>query len=229
MSATHTHRYWDMMRPMHQIVWIAAVVTIATAGWPSLTRILPEPATATPDKITYRDTYSLRSLIAVCAAAAVTMIAATMWAPAPTWPTWALLATIGAWVAVIDAITTWIPAALAWTGWAGWIGAVAVTALSDQTAATRAVIATTIIFAAWMIAWLISRGGFGFSDVRITPLWAAPVAATGIDTIHATVIAGLALIALYALIDRFRHHTTRFLPWAPSLCSGALIGLAIAH
>ncbi|MES6861986.1 peptidase A24, partial [Cutibacterium acnes] len=93
----------------------------------------------------------------------------------------------------------------------------------------RAVIATTIIFAAWMIAWLISRGGFGFSDVRITPLWAAPAAATGIDTIHATVIAGLTLIALYALIDRFRHHTTRFLPWAPSLCSGALIGLAIAH
>lgn len=218
-----------MMRPMQQIVWVVAVAAIAVAGWPALTHILPEPPTANPDKIAYRDTYSLRSLIAVCSAAALTMITATAWAPAPTWPTWALLATIGAWVAVIDAITTWIPAVLAWTGWAGWIGAVVVTALSDQTAATRAVIATTIIFAAWMIAWLISRGGFGFSDVRITPLWAAPAAATGIDTIHATVIAGLTLIALYALIDRFRHHTTRFLPWAPSLCSGALIGLAIAH
>ena len=210
-----------MMRPMHQIVWVVAVMAIAAAGWPALTRVLPEPATASPDKIAYRDTYSLRSMIAVCAASATTMIAAVAWAPAPTWPAWALLATIGAWVAVIDAITTWIPAALAWTGWVGWI--------ANQTAAIRAVIATTIIFAAWMIVWVISRGGFGFSDVRITPLWAAPAAATGIDTIQVTVIAGLTLIALYALIDRFRHHTTRFLPWAPSLCSGALIGLAIAH
>lgn len=107
---------------MQQIVWVVAVAAIAVAGWPALTHILPEPPTANPDKIAYRDTYSLRSLIAVCSAAALTMITATAWAPAPTWPTWALLATIGAWVAVIDAITTWIPAVLAWTGWAGWIG-----------------------------------------------------------------------------------------------------------
>ena len=102
-------------------------------------------------------------------------------------------------------------------------------ALANQTAAIRAAIATVVISAAWMIVWVISRGGFGFSDVRITPLWAAPAAATGITTIHATVIAGLILIALYALIDRCRYHTARFLPWAPSLCSGALVGLAIAH
>lgn len=218
-----------MMRPMQQIVWVVAVMAIAAAGWPALTRVLPEPATASPDKIAYRDTYSLRSMIAVCAASATTMIAAVAWAPAPTWPAWALLATIGAWVAVIDAITTWIPAVLAWTGWVGWIGAVAMIALANQTAAIRAAIATVVISAAWMIVWVISRGGFGFSDVRITPLWAAPAAATGITTIRATVIAGLTLIALYALIDRCRHHTTRFLPWAPSLCSGALVGLAIAH
>ena len=98
---------------MQQIVWVVAVAAIAVAGWPALTRVLPEPATANPDKIVYRDTYSLRSLIAVCAASATTMIAAVAWAPAPTWPAWALLATIGAWVAVIDAITTWIPAVLA--------------------------------------------------------------------------------------------------------------------
>ena len=65
--------------------------------------------------------------------------------------------------------------------------------------------------------------------VASASLWAAPAAATGITTIHATVIAGLILIALYALIDRCRYHTARFLPWAPSLCSGALVGLAIAH
>ena len=65
---------------MQQIVWVVAVAAIAAAGWPALTRILPEPATANPDKIAYRDTYSLRSLIAVCSAAALTMITATAWA-----------------------------------------------------------------------------------------------------------------------------------------------------
>ena len=45
-----------MMRPMQQIVWVVAVAAIAVAGWPALTRVLPEPATANPDKIVYRDT-----------------------------------------------------------------------------------------------------------------------------------------------------------------------------
>jgi len=214
---------------MQQIVWVVAVAAIAVAGWPALTHILPEPPTANPDKIAYRDTYSLRSMIAVTVAATVAMTAAVAWAPPLTWPAWALLATIGAWVVVIDAITTWIPAVLAWVGWAGWAVSVAIITLADHTAGIIAIIATVVIFAAWLAVWALSHGAFGFSDVRITPLWVAPAAATSIDTLHIAVIAGLVLVAVVALIDRFRYHTARFLPWAPSLCSGALVGLAIAH
>ncbi len=73
--------------------------------------------------------------------------------------------------------------------------------------------------------WVLTRGGFGFGDVRFVPLVAAPAAAVSVDVLLAALLTGTVLALVHGL---WRHVTRRsgWQPWAPTLTLGAFIAAA---
>ena len=72
--------------------------------------------------------------------------------------------------------------------------------------------------------WVLTRGGFGFGDVRFVPLVAAPAAAVSVDVLLAALLG-----TVLALVHGVWRHVTRrsgWQPWAPSLTLGAFIAAA---
>lgn len=71
----------------------------------------------------------------------------------------------------------------------------------------------------------MTRGGFGFGDVRFVPLVAAPAAAARVDHLLATMLTRTLLALVHGL---WRHvtHRSRWQPWAPSLTLGAFVAAA---
>ena len=74
-------------------------------------------------------------------------------------------------------------------------------------------------------SWVLTRGGFGFGDVRFVPLVAAPAAAVSVDTLLAALLIGT-LLALVHGLWRHATHRSGWQPWAPALTLGAFVAAA---
>jgi leader peptidase (prepilin peptidase)/N-methyltransferase len=181
---------------------------------------LPEPGGG-HDKPLYRDLPTIRFML-VCAVLAG-LATAVSWLSLPHYiqPMWAVLATLGILLAAIDARTSWLPLRLTQIAWLAMAIAALMSALLGGSVwvAARAVVGAAIAGALYVLVWLISRGGFGFGDVRFAPLLGAAAAGSWsllwLSLLFGTVVGGG--VGLLRLAKGQREA----FPYAPSMLAGA--------
>ncbi|HJY44518.1 MAG TPA: prepilin peptidase [Propionibacteriaceae bacterium] len=193
-----------------------------------LLRLLPGPVPGDGRPI-YRDLGSTRFLL-VCGGLAG-IAAAVSWLSLPRYaqPMWSVLAILGVLLAAIDARTSWLPLQLTRIAWL----AMALAALlaaplgGGVWVSVRSAAGAAIAGGLYLLVWLISRGGFGFGDVRFAPLLGAAAAADSWTLLWwalllGTLVGGLVGVARLALGQR------EAFPYAPSMLAGAYAACVIS-
>jgi leader peptidase (prepilin peptidase) / N-methyltransferase len=191
-------------------------------------RRLPEPGMG-EDKPHYADLASPR--LAACCALLAGAAVATAWLSAPPaiQPLWWVLSSLGVLLAAIDALTTWLPLRLTQAAW----GAMAVALLltlplgAQWSTVLRAVTGAALAGLLYLGVWRLSRGGFGFGDVRFAPLVGAATAAHSWSLLIWAMLLGSLLGALYGMLRLARRRTGPF-PYAPAMLAGAYLAWGTA-
>jgi leader peptidase (prepilin peptidase) / N-methyltransferase len=93
--------------------------------------------------------------------------------------------------------------------------------------AVRAVAGAAIAGALYLLAWLLSHGGFGFGDVRFAPLLGAPAAADSWALLWWTLLLGTVVGGLVGLLRLAQGRREAF-PYAPSMLLGAYAACVVA-
>jgi leader peptidase (prepilin peptidase) / N-methyltransferase len=209
----------------------AAVVLTAVAAAVILTRLvsrLPEPDDGA-GKLRYTDLVT-PVFVSGCALAAGAG-AAIGWLTVPTavLPLWWVLATVGVVLAAVDARTTWLPLRLTWVGWAAMAvaGPVALLLGLGGLGLLRAGAGAAVAGVLYLLVWRVSRGGFGFGDVRFAPLVGAATAAHSWSLLVLGLLAGSVLGAAYGGIRLLRRRAGPF-PYAPAMLAGAYLACGIS-
>jgi leader peptidase (prepilin peptidase)/N-methyltransferase len=135
---------------------------------------------------------------------------------------WLVLAILGVLLAAIDARTSWLPLQLTRTAWLA-MAVAAVLAASfggGVWVPVRAIVGAAIAGGLYLLVWLLSRGGFGFGDVRFAPLLGAAAAADSWTLLWWTLLLGTVAGGLMALLRLAQGRRDAF-PYAPSMLTGA--------
>lgn len=196
---------------------LCAGVAVPVLQW------LPEPEE--PDgKVAYRDLATPRFVLGCSLASAVA--AAVAWAtlPPPLQPLWTVLAVLGVLLAGVDAVTTWLPRSLTHATWAAMTVATLVGASLDDSWALllRAGLGAGVAGGLYLAVWLVSRGGFGFGDVRFAPLLGAAAGAGGQELLLWALMAGALLGAGLGVVRLLAGRRGSF-PYAPTMLAGAYL------
>lgn len=77
------------------------------------------------------------------------------------------------------------------------------------------------------LVWLVSRGGFGFGDVRMSLLIGAPTMATGLACFFWAIVLGSVVTLMWSLADRLVTRRARMVPWAPGYLAGSVLAVAL--
>ena len=209
------------------VVTAAALTGLVTAAAvrPVL-QALPEPPDQ-PDKVAYRSLPTARLLLICGLLAAGGTALAWQGVPSATLPLWTVLSSCGVLLAVIDAKTTWLPLRLTQAAWflmllgvaAGWaLG-------GGWQLVVRTVVGAAIAGTLYFLGWLITRGGFGFGDVRYAPLLGAAAAACSWRLLMWALTLGTVVGGLYGLA-RLAHRRRGPFPYAPSMLAGTYLAVA---
>jgi leader peptidase (prepilin peptidase)/N-methyltransferase len=170
----------------------------------------------------YRELGSVRFVLACGVLAGVA--AAVSWLSLPRFaqPMWSVLAIFGVLLAAIDARTSWLPLRLTRIAWLAMAVAslLAVLLGGNMWIAVRAVAGGAIAGGLYLLAWLVSRGGFGFGDVRFAPLLGAAGAADSWTLLWLTLLLGTVVGGLAGLLRLVQGRREAF-PYAPSMLAGA--------
>jgi leader peptidase (prepilin peptidase) / N-methyltransferase len=203
---------------------VAIALTIAVASALSvrpLLRRLPEPIHGDGRPI-YRDLGTTRFVL-ICGALAG-VAAAVSWLTVPRYaqPMWSVLAILGVLLAAIDARTSWLPLLLTRIAWLAMaVAAVLAASLGGGVwIAVRAVAGAAIAGGLYLMVWLLSRGGFGFGDVRFAPLLGAAAAADSWTLLWWTLLLGTVSGGIVGVLRLVRGRREGF-PYAPSMLVGA--------
>jgi leader peptidase (prepilin peptidase)/N-methyltransferase len=97
----------------------------------------------------------------------------------------------------------------------------------DLGIALRAAAGAAIAGGLYLLVWLISRGGFGFGDVRFAPLLGAAAAAESWALLWLTLLLGTVAGGLVGLARLARGRRDAF-PYAPSMLAGAYAACVVA-
>jgi leader peptidase (prepilin peptidase) / N-methyltransferase len=201
---------------------IALTIALTTAllARPVLQR-LSEPV-AGDGKPMYRDLGSSRFVIACGVLAGVAATLSWLSLPRYAQPMWSVLAILGVLLAAIDARTSWLPLQLTRVAWLAMAAASVLAAFlgGDPWVAVRAAAGAAIAGGLYLIVWLISRGGFGFGDVRFAPLLGAAAAADSWQLLWLTLLLGTMVGGLVGLLRLALGRRDAF-PYAPSMLIGA--------
>jgi leader peptidase (prepilin peptidase) / N-methyltransferase len=203
---------------------MTGLVTAAVVG--PVLRALPEPAGVT-DKITYRSLLT-PGFIALCGGLAAVAAAITWYrVPLAAMPLWTVLSTAGVLLAAIDARTTWLPLRLTQIAWLLMIvGAFGAGALGGGwPLLVRCGVGAGVAGALYFVGWVVTRGGFGFGDVRFAPLLGAAAGAGSWQLLLWALFLGTAVGGCHGLIRLARGRKGPF-PYAPSMLAGAYLALA---
>jgi leader peptidase (prepilin peptidase) / N-methyltransferase len=206
---------------------VGTVLLMAVLTRPILRR-LPEPVDG-EGKPRYADLATPR-LVAGCAlTAGAAVIVGWLTAPPAIQPLWWVLSSFGVLLAAIDALTTWLPLQLTRAAWV----AMAVSVLlslplgADRSTVLRAVAGAALAGLLYLGVWLLSRGGFGFGDVRFAPLVGAATAAHSWSLLIWGLLLGSVLGAIYGMVRLARRRTGPF-PYAPAMLVGAYLACGTA-
>lgn len=208
---------------------VAAVLVGVAAGvlWLLVLPRLREPVTE-EEKRPYAAlaTTSLAVVVAGLAAAGAGL--AWLRLPVAQQPVWVVLSIAGVALAVVDGLTTWIPATATRWAWLVMTFAAPLMVLlgASWTDVVRAVAGGILAGGLYGLVWLLTRGGFGFGDVRFVPLIGAATAAASWTFLFAALLVGSLLVVGHGVWRQVRR-TGGVQPWAPSLLAGAYVTLLI--
>jgi leader peptidase (prepilin peptidase)/N-methyltransferase len=208
-------------------VAMALMIAVACAllARPVLQR-LPEPAALDDQNIDakplYRDLAGIPFLLSCGVLAGLAAVVSWLSLPLYAQPMWSVLAILGVLLAAIDARTSWLPLRLTQIAWLAMAIAALVSALlsGDIWVAGRATVGAAIAGTLYLLVWLISRGGFGFGDVRFAPLLGAASAAGSWTLLWLTLLLGTVIGGFLGLLRLARGRREAF-PYAPSMLIGA--------
>jgi leader peptidase (prepilin peptidase)/N-methyltransferase len=186
-----------------------------------LLRRLPEPVPGDGKPI-YGDLGTTRFVL-VCgllagSGAAVSWLTVARYAQ----PMWSVLAVLGVLLAAIDARTSWLPLLLTRISWLAMAVASVLAAPlgGGASVAVRSAAGAAIAGGLYLIVWLLSRGGFGFGDVRFAPLLGAAAAADSWTLLWWTLLLGTVSGGSVGVLRLLRGRREGF-PYAPSMLVGA--------
>jgi len=192
---------------------------------------LPEPPDgAELGKVTYAALLTprrLAGLIAMTVAAQAALLFVTP-EQRPLWLVFSSTVTTLVWV---DACTTWLPSRLSWlaTGELVLAAGIALMLTSNRSQLLAHLLLGAA--AAWLLWWgfyRISRGGFGFGDVRLAPLVGAMGATMGANGWFTALLASSLLGAVWGLTAGRRRPapgTTGGFAYGPWLWAGPYVAL----
>ena len=206
---------------------VGAMLGMAVLTGPILRR-LPEPV-AGQGKPRYADLASPR-LVAGCALlAGVAVTMGWLTGPPAIQPLWWVLSSFGVLLAAIDALTTWLPLQLTQVAWLAMVVALllSVPLGAPWSTVLRAVTGAVLAGLLYLVVWLLSRGGFGFGDVRFAPLVGAATAAHSWTLLIWAMLLGSVVGALYGMVRLARRRTGPF-PYAPAMLLGAYLACGTA-
>lgn len=204
---------------------VAAGAVMAFAAGAALRR-LREPVEP-GDKTPYRELASARFVL-TCAAWAVGAQLVAGLSIAETWlPLWSVLATFGVFLAVVDARTTWLPRSVTCAGWASMAAAalLSLTLGAEASDLLRMLTGAAVAGALYLTVWAVTRGGFGFGDVRFAPLLGAATAAESWTLLLWGLTLGTVVGALHGTTRLLRRRAGSF-PYAPSMLAGSYLAAA---
>jgi leader peptidase (prepilin peptidase) / N-methyltransferase len=196
---------------------------------------LPEPGDASADKLPYAALAGWRFALVCAGLSAVAVGVSWVLVPVPARPLWVVLGTVALVLAAVDARTTWLPlpvTRLAWLAMAAaiWLGG-ALAALDGGAEAAFAALLPPVIGALasgtlYLLIWWLTRGGFGFGDVRYAPLVGAAAAGVSIPSLLWALALGSMVGGVYGIIRLVRRRPGQF-PYAPAMLAGAYLALAV--
>lgn len=193
-----------------------------------LLRLLPEPVPGDGKPI-YRDLGSTRFLVVCGVLAGIAAAASWLSLPRYAQPMWSVLAILGVLLAAIDARTSWLPLQLTRMAWLAMALATLLAALlgGGVWVAVRSAAGAAIAGGLYLLVWLISRGGFGFGDVRFAPLLGAAAAADSWTLLWWTLLLGTLVGGLVGVLRMALGQRQAF-PYAPSMLVGAYAACLIS-
>ena len=193
-----------------------------------LLRLLPEPVPGDGKPI-YRDLGSTRFLVVCGVLAGIAAAASWLSLPRYAQPMWSVLAILGVLLAAIDARTSWLPLKLTRMAWLAMALATLLAALLGGVVwvAVRSAAGAAIAGGLYLLVWLISRGGFGFGDVRFAPLLGAAAAADSWTLLWWTLLLGTLVGGLVGVL-RLALGQRQAFPYAPSMLVGAYAACLIS-
>jgi leader peptidase (prepilin peptidase)/N-methyltransferase len=142
---------------------------------------------------------------------------------------WTVLATLGVVLAIIDLRTTWLPKRLTHLGWLLMAAAVALTAIltGDQWVGVRGLLGALAAGAVYGLVWAVSRGGFGFGDVRYAPLIGAAAGTESWAVWGWALLLGTLVGGVVGIVRLIRGRQGSF-PYAPAILLGCYLALAVS-
>lgn len=225
---------------------IAALLIMITAavvgvGLPIVLRRLPEPPApqpgdgdstesgsgalvAEPAKIPYA-ALARPGFVAACAlAAAGAATIGVFWMPPNRIALWLVLAVFGVALAGIDWATTWLPMRLSYAGWIAMAAATVGTAFAfgDAWMLLRTVAGAAVAGVGYLAIWVLSRGGFGFGDVRFAPLLGAAAGSVSWTLLLWALLCGALLGGVFGAIRIIAGRRGGF-AYAPAMLAGTYL------
>lgn len=217
-----------VVNPLALTVTILTSAVVMAAAAPAVLRHLPEPADG-DGKTPYGELATTRFVLLCVVLSVLAQLVALTALPRPLLPLWTVLATAGVLLAAIDARTTWLPLTLTRVAWAMMGAAILLSAGLGSTldAVVRTVCGAVIAGALYLLIWAVSRGGFGFGDVRFAPLLGAATAGHSWTLLVWGLTLGTVLGAVHGAARMLRRRPGGF-PYAPSMLGGAYLAVALA-
>lgn len=205
----------------------AAVLTgglTAVAARPVLARLSepPDPAGKPPYRELATPAFALGCGVASALSSALTWFLVPPARQAP----WVVLATVGVLLAGIDLRTTWLPRSLSQLGWGAMTVAVAVSVALDFSARILlgGVVGALAAGGLYAAVWSLSRGGFGFGDVRFAPLIGAAAGTLSTALLLLALLLGSVLGAVWGLGRLLAGRRGPF-PYAPAMLGGGYLAV----
>jgi leader peptidase (prepilin peptidase) / N-methyltransferase len=160
--------------------------------------------------------------------AAFTAVLSWYAVPIAALPAWMVIGTCGALLAMIDARTTWLPLRLIQASWLLMAGAVGLgwPLGGGWQLVARAAGGAAVAGALYLIVWLLTRGGFGFGDVRFAPLLGAAAAACSWRLLIWALALGTLVGGVNGLVRLMAKRPGAF-PYAPSMLAGAYLAVVV--
>lgn len=214
---------------------VGAVCALAVLlGARPLLRRLPEPVLEDPSgehsspedpKVPYAALAEWRFAAGCAILAGVACALGWGLSPAAARPLWLVLGTAGLLLAAIDARTTWLPLPLNRAAWALMAVAAAMAGpIGGWEVSLRAGVGAAVAGLLYLVIWVLSRGGFGFGDVRFAPLIGAAAAADSYSVLLWSLLLGSFVGAVHGLARLALRRRTPY-AYAPAILAGAYLAL----